>query len=112
MPLLGGGDLAVIGAPIPAAIDDAANDDGGDHTFAVAGAGTGLGVGILLRRGGRWSALATEGGHAGFAPATPGEIAILEQLAADFGRVSNERLISGAGLVNVDRKSTRLNSSH
>src|SRR3546814_800441 len=39
MPLLGGGDLAVIGAPIPAAIDDAANDDGGDRPFAVAGAG-------------------------------------------------------------------------
>ena len=83
-------------------------DDGGDRTFAVSGAGTGLGVGVLLRRDGRWSALATEGGHAGFAPATPGEIAILEELAADFGRVSNERLISGAGLVNLHRALGRI----
>ena len=102
MPLLGASDLAVIGTPLPPA------DDGSDRTFAVAGAGTGLGVGVLLRRDGRWSALATEGGHAGFAPATPGEIAILEQLAADFGRVSNERLVSGAGLVNLHRALARI----
>lgn len=102
MPLLDAGDVAVIGAPVPAP------DDGGDRTFAVAGAGTGLGVGVLLRRDGRWSALATEGGHAGFAPTTPGEIAILEQLATDFGRVSNERLASGAGLVNLHRALARV----
>ena len=103
MPQLGAGDLAMIGSPVAPS-----GDDGGDRTFAVAGAGTGLGVGVLLRRDGRWSALATEGGHAGFAPATPGEIAILEELAADFGRVSNERLISGAGLVNLHRALARI----
>lgn len=76
---------------------------GSVHTYAVVGPGTGLGVGGLLVRGGRWFPLATEGGHASFAPGTPEEIAILERLSLDYGRVSNERLISGAGLVNVHR---------
>src|SRR5690606_27626388 len=72
------------------------------------GAGTGLGVGMLMRRSGRWSALATEGGHAGFAPSTSTEIEILQQLADDFGRVSNERVVSGAGLVNLHRAIARM----
>jgi glucokinase len=95
--LLQTGDVVPIGAhawaPAPGPL----------HTFAVVGPGTGLGVGGLLVRGGRWFPLATEGGHASFAPGTPEEIAILERLSLDYGRVSNERLISGAGLVNVHR---------
>ena len=75
----------------------------GARTFAVVGPGTGLGVGGLLARGGCWFPLATEGGHASFAPGTPEEIAILQRLSLDYGRVSNERLISGAGLVNLHR---------
>ena len=102
VPLLRRADVAAVGGPGIAA------DDGGDRTFAVAGAGTGLGVGLLMRRAGRWSALATEGGHAGFAPTSSTEIEILQQLAADFGRVSNERLVSGAGLVNLHRAIARL----
>jgi glucokinase len=75
----------------------------GARTFAVVGPGTGLGVGGLLVRGGRWFPLATEGGHASFAPGTPEEIAILERLSLDYGRVSNERVVSGMGLVNLHR---------
>jgi glucokinase len=88
-------------APVGGAIPAAALRDGA--TAVVAGAGTGLGVGVLACRGGRWVALATEAGHAGFAPGTPMEVAILEQLSREFGRVSNERLASGAGLVNLHR---------
>jgi glucokinase len=33
----------------------------------------------------------------------PEEIAILERLSAQFGRVSNERLVCGPGLVNIHR---------
>lgn len=74
-----------------------------DATFAVIGPGTGLGVGGLLLRDGRPYPLETEGGHVSFAPGTPEEIAILEQLSRDHGRVSNERLVSGSGLVNIHR---------
>lgn len=73
------------------------------RNYAVIGPGTGLGVGGLLVRGGRCWPLETEGGHASFPPGTPEEIRILELLSEQFGRVSNERLICGAGLVNIHR---------
>ena len=57
----------------------------------------------LVVRDGRHYPLATEGGHAGFAPGTPEEIAVLERLSACYGRVSNERVVSGGGLVNLHR---------
>lgn len=74
-----------------------------DRIYAVLGPGTGLGVGILVVRDGRHYALETEGGHVSFPPGTPEEIAILERLSAQFGRVSNERLVCGPGLVNIHR---------
>jgi glucokinase len=95
--LLGEDDVAAIGAP------GRATPDGPSRTYAVLGPGTGLGIGALLVRDGRCFPLATEGGHASFAPGTPEEIAILERLSACYGRVSNERLVSGAGLVNLHR---------
>ena len=91
-------DLAPIGAPSRIATEGDA-----PRTFAVLGPGTGLGVGALVYRDGRHYPLATEGGHASFAPGTPEEIAILERLSAYYGRVSNERLVSGDGLVNIHR---------
>ncbi len=79
----------------------------GDHrrdaTYAVIGPGTGLGVGALVVRNGVPHPLETEGGHVSFPPGTPEEIAVLERLAAQYGRVSNERLVCGPGLVNIHR---------
>lgn len=73
------------------------------RTYAVLGPGTGLGVGGLVVRDGRCYPLETEGGHVSFPPGTPEETRILEILSAQFGRVSNERLICGPGLVNIHR---------
>jgi glucokinase len=96
LPLLADADLRAIGAPQPGVIGSQAQ-----QTFAVLGAGTGLGVGALLVREGRFEVLQTEGGHMGFAPRGREQVAVLEQLAAQFGHVSNERLLSGQGLVNL-----------
>lgn len=74
-----------------------------DRTYAVIGPGTGLGVGGLVVRDGRPWPLETEGGHVSFPPGTPEELAILDRLSAQFGRVSNERLVCGPGLVNIHR---------
>jgi len=60
-------------------------------------------VGGLILRHGRCYPLETEGGHVSFPPGTPEEIRILEILSEQFGRVSNERLICGPGLVNIHR---------
>ncbi len=65
------------------------------------GPGTGLGVAISLSAGRSRAVIATEGGHCGFAPADDVEIEVLRLLAAKFGRVSAERLISGPGLKNI-----------
>lgn len=72
-----------------------------EQTFVVVGPGTGLGVGGLLIRGDKVSVLQTEGGHAGFAAHTAEDIEILKVLNLRYGRVSNERLICGQGLVNL-----------
>jgi glucokinase len=69
--------------------------------YGLIGPGTGLGVGVLLVGNGRSVVLETEGGHASFAPVTAEEMRIHEILTERFGRVSNERLISGSGLLNI-----------
>ncbi len=72
-----------------------------NQTFVVMGPGTGLGVGGLLLRDHHCSVLESEGGHAGFAAHTAEDVAILQRLNQRFGRVSNERMICGNGLVNL-----------
>ena len=72
------------------------------HAMAVLGPGTGLGVSGLVPCGAGWTALAGEGGHVSFAPQDARERELLGHLAARFGHVSFERLLSGPGLVNVD----------
>jgi len=99
IPLLQPGDFSTIGG-VPWAVP---KDPAGPCTYAVIGPGTGLGVGGLVIRDGRHYPLETEGGHVSFPPGTPEETAILERLSAQFGRVSNERLICGPGLVNIHR---------
>lgn len=96
--------ISRLGAADVAAVGDVAwpgFDLGVAQTYAVIGPGTGLGVGGLLVRNGRCFALETEGGHAGFAPSRPRDMAVLECLMRRFGRVSCERLVSGPGLVNL-----------
>lgn len=75
----------------------------GDATRVVLGAGTGLGVALLLPCAGGYSVVPTEGGHVDFAPADPLQDGLLTFLRAELGHVSWERLVSGPGLVNIYR---------
>jgi len=68
---------------------------------SIVGPGTGLGVGQLLRRNGRYDVIETEGGHIDFAPLDALEDNILRHLRKRYRRVSVERLASGPGLVNI-----------
>ncbi len=73
----------------------------GDGIITIIGPGTGLGVAALLRRLDASDVIETEGGHIDFAPLDPLEDQILVHLRKSFRRVSVERLVSGAGLVNI-----------
>jgi glucokinase len=68
---------------------------------AIVGVGTGLGVGGVVANQGAYSVLATEGGHASFAPTSEISIEVLRWLRKKYGRVSAERVLSGMGLANV-----------
>ena len=69
--------------------------------IAVIGPGTGLGVAALVRIDGRWRPVASEGGHVSMAPHDAVEAEILLRLRERFGHVSNERVLSGPGLINL-----------
>jgi len=72
-----------------------------DGTIAVLAPGTGLGMAMLTRPEGRYHAVASEGGHTDFAPSHKNDPALWEFLHDRYGHVSNERVVSGPGLVNI-----------
>jgi glucokinase len=69
-----------------------------DEPMVILGAGTGFGVAGLARSERGDIAVATEGGHAAFAPSNDAEIEVMQRLHARHGRVSIERLLSGRGI--------------
>lgn len=68
---------------------------------ALIGAGTGLGQALLVWHSEGYRVIATEGGHVDFAPADDLQIALLQHLRAQLGRVSYEDVVSGPGLERV-----------
>lgn len=69
--------------------------------IAVIGPGTGLGVAGLLPLQDTWYPIPSEGGHVSLATHNEREAAVLARLQARFGHVSNERILSGPGLINL-----------
>lgn len=69
----------------------------------VLGPGTGLGVALLHGdRDNGWHVIETEGGHVSFAPQGEEERQIERWMSARHGRTSNERLLCGKGLSEID----------
>ena len=73
----------------------------GKGNIGVIGPGTGLGVSALIPDGADWSLVAGEGGHATLAASNDEEAAIIQMLRKRWNHVSAERVLSGAGLVNL-----------
>lgn len=101
-------DFTAVSMAIPMLSDQDVMQFGGkdaaaDKPVAVYGAGTGLGVAHLVHVDKRWVSLPGEGGHVDFAANSEEEDLILEVLRAELGHVSAERVLSGAGLVNLYR---------
>jgi glucokinase len=70
-------------------------------TRVVVGAGTGLGVGLMMWQGERYAVHPSEAGHADFAPVDELQDRLLVYLRRNFGRVSYERVVSGPGLMRI-----------
>jgi glucokinase len=70
--------------------------------IAVIAAGTGLGEALLFWDGHHHHPMASEGGHAGFAPRGDLQIELLQWLEARHGApIPTERVLSGPGLVSI-----------
>ena len=69
--------------------------------IGVVGPGTGLGMSSLIPNGDGWTLVVGEGGHATLAASTEEEFAIIQMLWKRWSHVSAERVLSGAGLVNL-----------
>lgn len=79
---------------------------GGENTLSrrpigILGPGTGLGVCSVVPTDNQYYVINGEGGHVDFAPTNDQEIAVFDVLRQRFGRVSVERLLSGAGILNI-----------
>lgn len=69
----------------------------------VVGAGTGLGMAVLVADNDAWRVLPSEGGHVGFAPADEAQARVRAALMQEHGRVTCERVVSGPGLESIHR---------
>jgi glucokinase len=69
----------------------------------VIAAGTGLGQAYLHMVNGRLHPVASEGGHADFAPRTDREMEFARMLRELYGRAEVEHVLSGPGLLNLHR---------
>lgn len=91
VPHFSGADLAAIGG---------GHERAGEPVALIA-PGTGLGIACYVPGGDHAHVLATEGGHATWAPEDAEEEAVLDVLRRRFGHVSIERVVSGGGMVAV-----------
>jgi len=87
VPLLGASDLVSLQQ----------GDRDAKAPIAILGAGTGLGEALIVHG----EVVATEGGHADFAPQDEEQARLFLFLRERHGHVSWERLVSGMGLVNI-----------
>ena len=67
----------------------------------VIGAGTGLGIAYAVWCAGRYRIVASEGGHAGFAPGNARQRRLLDALCGDAERIEAEYVVCGAGLERI-----------
>lgn len=74
-----------------------------DGNAAVIAAGTGLGEAYVHFVGGHRMPVASEAGHADFAPRTDREFELVRMLRERHGRAEVEQVLSGPGLVNLHR---------
>lgn len=83
-----------------------------DGNLAVMAVGTGLGMGLAIQRGGLVLPLASEGGHADFAPVDEETLSLWRHIHARRGRVTLESVLCGAGLERIYQWRRQLGDAH
>jgi glucokinase len=97
VPLLTGKEKIV---PVPHT-DGTIPEPTGDSR-AIAGAGTGLGVGFLTKTAGRFESFPSEGGHTGFAPFDSDSEGLYRYIAKRYDtEPGTELFLSGRGMANI-----------
>jgi glucokinase len=69
--------------------------------ISIVGPGTGLGVGMVIRRDGQYEVIASEGGNMDFSPHDDLDDRLMVALRKQYGHVSAERLVSGPSLRDI-----------
>lgn len=67
----------------------------------ILGAGTGLGIAQMIWEGSYYKVIASEGGHADFAPTDILQTEFLQYLWKRYDHISYDRTLSGPGLINI-----------
>lgn len=86
--------------------------DHADGNVAILAPGTGLGAVLALRRGDAVRPLASEAGHADFAPVDEESLSLWRYIARRKGRVPLESILSGRGLQRIYRWRRHLGDTH
>jgi len=99
-------DIEAVAYAVPSLGDDDvetlnAGDPWEDGNRVIIAPGTGLGEAFLVRGGNRYFPIASEGGHADFAPGNDMEAELLSYLRGFHDHVSYERVCSGIGVTNI-----------
>ncbi len=95
LPQLENNHLCSVGANFPMPKDQE------NFRLCAIGPGTGLGCAGLIGQQGTQCVIVSEAGQTGFSPQNSVQLAVLEVLGARYGRISNERLLSGPGIENI-----------
>jgi glucokinase len=69
--------------------------------ISIVGPGTGLGVGLVIRRDGQYQVIASEGGNMDFSPHDELDDRLMAVLRGRYPHVSAERLVSGPALRDI-----------
>jgi glucokinase len=69
--------------------------------ISIVGPGTGLGVGLVIRMGGKYQVIASEGGNMDFSPHDALDDRLMAALRVRYGHVSAERVVSGPALRDI-----------
>jgi glucokinase len=102
LPLLAAPEFEALRPPAPAP----------DGNLAIMAPGTGLGMGLAIQLGSEVIPLASEGGHADFAPIDEETVSLWRYIQARRGRVTLESVLSGAGLQRIYQWRRHLGETH